>query len=127
MSNHTGRCLCGSVTYSFQNPIKWCGHCQCESCRRNCAAPITTFIAVCDGQWEWTGGEPGVYESSPGVKRFFCRDCGTPMGFRPARGGEIHVYAAGLDDPEAFQPQVHFFYSERLSWLTVADDLPKHD
>ena len=125
MSTHTGRCLCRATTFAFETPIKWCAHCHCESCRRNCAAPFTTFVGVDDGQWRWTGAEPRAYESSPGVQRFFCGTCGAPMAYRPKGGGEIHFYAAGLDDPEAFPPERHVFHSERLSWVHLADDLPK--
>ena len=40
--------------------------------------------------------------------------------------GEIHFYAAGLDDPSKFTPRNHFHYSEHLDWLPLHDDLPKH-
>jgi hypothetical protein len=40
--------------------------------------------------------------------------------------GEIHVYAAQLEDPKAFAPAFHVHYSEHLPWLGLTDDLPKH-
>ena len=123
--SHTGRCLCKAVTYTFETPIKWCVNCHCESCRRNCSAPFTTFVGVDDGQWRWTGVEPSVFESSPGVQRFFCGTCGSPVAYRPKGGGEIHVYAAALDDPAAFAPERHVFHSEKLAWVHLADDLPR--
>jgi hypothetical protein len=39
---------------------------------------------------------------------------------------ETHLYAATMDDPGTFIPQAHFHYAERLPWLEIADDLPKH-
>lgn len=38
--------------------------------------------------------------------------------------GEIHLYAASLDDPEAYVPQLHCHHAEHLTWLNIADDLP---
>jgi len=40
--------------------------------------------------------------------------------------GEIHFYAASLLDPEQFEPNEHFHHGERLSWLNITDNLPKH-
>lgn len=39
---------------------------------------------------------------------------------------ETHLYAATLDDPSAFQPEAHYHFAERVPWLNVVDDLPKH-
>ena len=124
---HTGRCLCRAVSYSFTPPIKWSLNCHCESCRRNCSAPFTSFVCVEDGQWQWTAPVPAHYESSPGVKRFFCTSCGSPVAYRPAEGGEIHFYTAALDDPQSFPPQRHVFHGEKLAWVHLADDLPRRE
>lgn len=39
---------------------------------------------------------------------------------------ETHFYAASLEDPSDFEPTAHFFYSEKLPWLHVEDNLKKH-
>jgi hypothetical protein len=39
---------------------------------------------------------------------------------------ETHLYANTLDDPAAYEPTAHIFWSERLPWVRVSDDLPKH-
>ena len=125
---HTGRCLCRAVTYAFETPINWCLHCHCESCRRNCAAPYTTFVSVPDTQWRWTGAEPAIYRSTKGVERRFCAACGTPVSYKSeTQPGEMHFYAAALDDPEAFTPTRHVFHAEKLSWIHLGDDLPKYE
>lgn len=122
----TGRCLCRAVTFAFEGPPKWVVHCHCESCRRNCSAPFTTFVGVRDGAWRWTGAAPASYASSPGVERMFCARCGTPMAFRGEKHpGEMHFYAAALDDPGSAVPQGHVFFAEKLPWVHLADDLPR--
>jgi len=124
----SGRCLCGKVSFEYQGAELWCGHCHCESCRRNCSAPFTTFVGVLRQCARFTGAAPTIYASSSGVERLFCRDCGTPVAYRSDRfPDEIHFYAASLDDPTAVIPQFHVFWSERLPWIELVDSLPRHE
>lgn len=86
---------------------------------------MTTFVGVNEGRWRWTGAEPSVFVSSPGVRRFFCGRCGSPVAYISENlTNKMHFYAAQLDDPEAFQPEGHAFKANRLSWLHLSDDLP---
>ncbi|QYX55803.1 GFA family protein [Roseovarius sp. SCSIO 43702] len=124
----TGHCLCGSVTYSFEGQPGWTGYCHCESCRRNCSAPVTAFLTVAASGFRWTGATPERYASSKGVRRSFCAACGTPMAFEADHyPGEVHLYMASLSDPAAFHPAEHVHHEERLPWFDVADDLPRFE
>ena len=122
----TGHCLCGQVSFAYDGTENWRGFCHCDSCRRACAAPVTAFMGVPDGAWRWTGAQPAVYTSSPGVTRRFCPTCGAQVSYQSVdRPGEIHFYAALLDDPENFAPTAHYHYDEHLPWLAITDDLRK--
>ncbi|MEM8536692.1 MAG: GFA family protein, partial [Pseudomonadota bacterium] len=60
--------------------------------------------------------------------RGFCAVCGTPLFYMSTRWpGEVHIYAATLDDPKLYQPTAHVHWAERLGWLHVVDDLPKYE
>ena len=124
---YLGRCLCKAVSFEIEPPVT-CVNCHCESCRRQCSSPMTTYIGIPDSQWRWTGEKPNVYNSSPGVERTFCGHCGTPMSFRSERmSGVMHFYVAALEDPEKFEPALHVAIEEKLSWLNVNDNLPKRN
>ena len=126
MTPTRGRCLCGDVTYEFSGEAIWSAYCHCESCRRNTSSPVAAFFGVPNAAFRFTAKAPAVYVSSPGVRRLFCAHCGTPMAFESDRWpGEIHLYAASLDDPEAYRPQAHAHFAEHLSWFDVKDDLPR--
>jgi len=71
------------------------------------------------------------YNSSEGVSRAFCGDCGTPLTWEglsnlEGRGAIVEFYISTLDDPEFFIPTNHLWYSEKLSWFEVHDLLPRH-
>ncbi len=125
MSEKTGRCMCGAVTYAFEEDyVLWRGHCHCESCRRATGAPVVTFFGLPEGHWRWTGRDPRVYRSSPGVERRFCPRCGTPIAYASTGfPGEMHFYAGTLEDASSFHPEFHAHWSERLPWLRLDDDL----
>ena len=128
MTTRTGRCLCRAVTYAFDEPVKWVSHCHCESCRRNTSSPFTTFVSVPRRAFRFTGSAPAVYESSPGVRRSFCARCGAPVAYETdSLPDEIHVYLAALDDASRLAPQNHDFFAEKVPWVTLGDDLPRHE
>ena len=122
----TGHCLCGACRFAYTGEPRFMVHCHCESCRRATAAPFTSFIGVPDGHWRWTGETPADHVSSPGVTRSFCPHCGTQMAYRADKfPGEIHFYAALLDDPTRFRSTGHVHSDEMLGWVQFSDDLPR--
>ncbi|MEC7961635.1 MAG: GFA family protein, partial [Pseudomonadota bacterium] len=74
------------------------------------------------------GAAPKTRESSPGVYRHFCADCGSPMGFEADHyAGGMHLYAGSMEHPETFTPTFHVNYQAKLPWLQMEDDLVKYD
>ncbi|MCY4181029.1 MAG: GFA family protein [Litoreibacter sp.] len=120
-----GRCLCGAIRFRLAAPPKWTALCHCESCRRSASAPIVAWMGFDPEHVTWTG-ERSFYKSSEIATRGFCGRCGSQISFESTRWpAEIHLYAACLDDPEAYAPQLHCHTGERLSWLHISDDLPQ--
>ena len=120
-----GRCFCGTIRFELTPPVQAVVNCHCESCRRQCSAPMTTYVGIADGKWRWVSGEAKVFNSSPGVERTFCADCGAPLSFRSAKMSDMmHFYVAAMDEPEAFAPTLHVAHEEKLPWLKLDDGLP---
>ena len=127
MTLRKGRCLCGAVRYEYDGPENWVAHCHCESCRRNTSSPFTTFIGVPRDAYRFTGIQPSIYNSSPGVRRLFCPKCGSPVAFdADSYPDEIHFYLAALEDASGLDVQIHGFVGEKVPWVTLGDDLPKY-
>jgi len=123
---HKGHCLCGAVRWEARGTPKWCCYCHCDSCRRNCAAPVTAFFGVANENFAWTGAPAQTYKRAD-VLRHFCGACGTPMAYEAGRfPGEIHVYLAHLEDAGALQPTFHVHHAEAVSWARIKDRLPRY-
>ncbi len=122
-----GHCLCGAIEYAFSGKPVWTAHCHCESCRRATSAAFATYVGVKLEQFNYMKGEPTFYESSPGVKRYFCATCGSPLAFVGDKwAGEIHLHAGSLDDPVAIAPTGHMNTTEQVPWGEVHDQLPRY-
>ena len=82
-----GRCLCGAVRFEAQGAPRFISNCHCETCRRASSAPSVTWAGFTDAQVAISGETLTGYASSPGVTRYFCSRCGSPIAFRGARWG----------------------------------------
>lgn len=123
-----GNCLCRKTSFEFHGEVAWACYCHCDDCRRNCAAPVVAWLGVPIRNFNWTGAAPKTIESSKGVRRHFCGDCGSPIGFEADHyAGGMHLYAASLENPAEFQPTFHVNYQSKLPWLEINDDLPKYE
>lgn len=124
-----GQCFCGIVKYGFEGPVKFVAHDHCSICRRISGAAFVTWVGVKESQFHLTSGESFLtkYRSSKDSERLFCSSCGSHLFFRSSRWeGEVHITLATVIDGELLQPRAHVFYSDRVSWCPVNDDLPKY-
>jgi hypothetical protein len=37
----------------------------------------------------------------------------------------IEFHVSTTDDPETYEPELHWHHDEKLSWLEIVDDLPR--
>ena len=123
-----GHCQCRAIEYEFEGQPKWVMHCHCQNCRRAVSSAVATYVGVRLQQFRYLKGEPTAYESSPGVKRYFCGVCGAPMAFTGERWpGEVHLFHGTLADPAQWPPTGHAYVTEQLPWFEVSDHLPRYD
>ncbi len=126
----TGGCMCGAVRYETTGESFGVIHCHCQSCRKHNGAPVATLAVFKVDQVKFSGDERKIYESAPSVGRAFCAKCGTPLTWEAVRGDlgplcSLHI--STFDNPDALMPTAHSFYSERISWFDIADNLPRHE
>lgn len=123
-----GQCQCGKVQYLSTKEPLWCAHCHCSDCRKQVASPVATFVGFAREHFSLTRGEFAVFRSSPGVRRSFCADCGTPMAYETDRlPNEIHILLGTLDKPENFPAGSEVFCKDKLPWFNIELDGPSFD
>lgn len=123
-----GRCLCGAIRFRATGAPKWVAHCHCESCRRQTGSAFATYAGYRTDRVAFEGAPLGRFASSPGVTRSFCTRCGTPLAFEGARWpDEVHLFLATFDDPNALTPKAHVNTVEQLTWVHLADGLPRYE
>jgi hypothetical protein len=123
-----GSCLCKSITYEIETPIKFVVHDHCTICRQANAAAFVTWGGVKSEQFKLThGGEYLTsFKYSHESERQFCKICGSQLFFRAKRWeGEVHFTRATIHEEMDEQPKAHVFYSDKASWVEVGDLLPK--
>lgn len=124
-----GGCMCGAVRYEASGQPLGIGYCHCHSCRRHTGAPVVAYVGFEADRVRFSGRGRSVYNSSPGVGRAFCDQCGTPLTWegrtRSSNGAIVEFHISTLDDPDSFVSEEHTRYEERIAWFDVADDLPR--
>ncbi len=124
----SGACLCGAVRFEATLPSLWCAHCHCSQCRRFHGAPVVTWVGFNDAGFRITVGANILrwYSSSALARRGFCGDCGSSFLFQSEQWpGEMHVSLSNVLDPMDRAPEGHVHFDSHVSWLELADDLPR--
>ncbi len=121
-----GGCLCRAVRYRAQGPALVVEYCHCEMCRRAGGAPVVVWADFPKGNFALLQGAPAHYASSPGVGRGFCAACGSTLTFEDEAKSYLSVAVGTLDDPGSLAPRQHIFFNDRIGWLEIAGDLPRH-
>ena len=127
---NAGGCMCGSVRYETQGaPVKVL-NCHCQSCRQHTGAPMATLSVFKSDQVKFSGTARKIYQSSPDFGRGFCTECGSSLSWEcdlGALGPVCALHVSSSDEPDALPPVGHTFYSERIAWFDVVDELPRYD
>ena len=126
----SGGCQCGAVRYRIAVPAERTTHCHCSMCRKVHGALFATYSAFPRDRFVLERGQDALatYNSSPGVRREFCRHCGSPLFFDYDGGEAIVDVATGTLDDGAHpghrrEQEAHIFVASKAGWFTITDDL----
>lgn len=124
-----GSCLCGVIAYKIHSDLGPIVMCHCSRCRKASGSAFATNAAVNTKDFKLTSGEGFMaeFESSPGVFRVFCGNCGSPLYSRRQITPEIIRLRIGtLDTAIEGKPSAHVFVGSKAEWHEICDDLPQH-
>jgi hypothetical protein len=125
-----GGCQCGAVRYRVEAAAHEIYHCHCSMCRKLHGALFATWAIVPHGDLTVTQGQDALatFESSPGVRRRFCRTCGSQLFCEIDSDPDFDWFTPGTLDGGAHprhRPghERHIFVGSKVTWLAVGDDL----
>ena len=122
----TGGCQCGAVRYALYAQPHNVHVCHCRMCQKAVGGPFAALAPVKRANFAWTRGAPAEFTSSSLAFRAYCRDCGTPLGFRYLDNSETcSVTIGSLDHPQDMVPETQYGVESRIGWLDGVNTLPR--
>jgi len=128
MASYTGSCLCQGIRFEIDGELAPIQVRHCQQCRKAQGTPFVTNIPVAASAFRITAGAAlmQAFESSPGKKRCFCRQCGSPViSLRDDKPEVVRVRAGLLDGALDTRPASHAYTASRVNWWEIRDDLPR--
>ncbi|MDD2344455.1 MAG: GFA family protein [Tolumonas sp.] len=125
-----GSCLCNAIQYEIQGELGPTMMCHCSKCRKANGSAYAINAAVKTDQFHFIKGQELVseFESSPGVFRSFCKQCGSPLlSRRPSQPDIVRLRIGTLDTPVDVKPLAHIFVGSKASWDEIHDDIPQYE
>ncbi len=114
---HAGGCFCGATRFAFSGSALRSVVCYCASCRKAVGATRVAWLTVKVRDLHFSGETPRLLQSSPGILRSFCAQCGTSLTWQEESAPEtIDVTIASFDQPENFPPGAEVWTGHRLAW-----------
>lgn len=127
----TGKCVCGQIRYQASGQPVWIAGCCCRDCARATGTPYVVWVGFPVGAVRFADKAPVVAETSEGVLRGFCGQCGTSLTYGRDPKFDVtdpllYLSATTLDYPNLFPPTEVVWYSQKPSWFELGDSIPLH-
>src|ERR1700694_4128495 len=118
----TGRCLCGSVTYSADAEPVVQAVCHCADCQRQTGNPFSVIVGVPRAAFNVEGSTLASFATTGedhgrDTQRSFCSACGSPVFSIAAVAPELAFIKAGSPaDGSWLEPAVEVWTSSAQPW-----------
>ena len=125
-----GQCLCGAVQYAITGSLGEVRYCHCLRCRQANGTAFSTNARIPEAQFEMITGEDALtsYEMGPGIRRYFCSKCGSPVFVKIDRDpGFIRPRIGGLTGEVDVSIAAHVWTSSPADWHERTAHLPQFD
>ncbi|WP_426357013.1 GFA family protein [Pseudocolwellia sp. HL-MZ19] len=124
-----GTCQCGNISYTIKAKPTKVMACHCQECRKLSTSAFSITIVVDTNDIEFSGTfNEWVRIADSGNKNHakFCVGCGNRVyHYNPDDLSSIRLKLQPIDvaDDTIFQPSVHVWVSEKLSWFVIPENI----
>ncbi len=127
MSEFTGSCHCGEISYTFSGEPLRQVNCHCKNCRKTSGGPYLANIFVSEDNL-FIKGSPKVYQhladSGNQMTKKFCGNCGAQMfSLGSGRPGIVSIRGGTIDNLEIIQPSINIFVSSKIPSTPLNESL----
>jgi hypothetical protein len=116
MTDRTGKCLCGAVSYVVTGGRDDFGICHCKMCQRWTGAMFPGIVFRAEQVAVVGATNVADYRSSETATRSFCRICGSTLWFRgtaPGHDAPYYEIAVGTLDQTEGLVLTHEIFTDR--------------
>ena len=122
MTERTGRCLCGAVSFKIVAEPLATRVCWCRDCQHLAANGSVNLLVPADALT--ISGALAEYtktaDSGNVVTRQFCPSCGTQLFAKSTARPQLRVVRTGnLDEPSSIQPSMNIWAASAPSWACL--------
>lgn len=122
---HSGGCLCGTVRFRTQGQLRSVVACHCSQCRRQ-SGHFWAATNVMDAELEIEGGEAVTwYSATPGIRRGFCRVCGSFLFWKMESQDYTSIGGGAFDLPTTLVLDRHIYCADKGDYYDINDGLPQ--
>lgn len=124
--SHSGSCLCGSVTYEVDAPLRDIINCHCSRCRRHTGHFMAATAAPAD-RVAIEGETLRWYAATDQVQYGFCGSCGSTLFWRTGRRPETISIAAGtLNTPTGLKTKAAIYTDYASDYHALDPGVPSY-
>jgi hypothetical protein len=128
MTERTGRCLCGAVSFSLAADPLATRICWCRDCQHMSANGTVNLLVAADALTISGALSEHVKTADSGnaVTRQFCPHCGTHLFAKSSARPQFRVLRAGnLDDLTGIAPSMNIWSSSAPAWACLDPSLER--
>ena len=127
MSEFSGSCHCGEISYTFSGEPLRQVNCHSKNCQKTSGGPYLANIFVSEDNL-LIKGSPKVYQhladSGNQMTKKFCGNCGAQMfSLGSGRPGIVIIRGGTIDNLEIIQPTLNIFVSSKIPSTPLDESL----
>jgi len=129
MTDRTGHCLCGAVSFAARGMEDTFSTCFCAMCQRWNGGPFSGVSVKTENLTVEGSANVGTRQSSDFAERAFCTKCGGSLWYRLTSGqyvGNISIAVGLLDDRTGLTLATEYFADYKDSTNHVPPDVKQY-